>query len=420
MYRSLSLSLLLGLSACAGDSDNESQRSAPTDVGSYSFVDAEIIEDKDGVITAKLVPKENVVNIVKASSSSTVSKSKAEFFPGAFLYTTEISIGESPWHVAAPSVLTELGLGKDVYIEAIGTPVLLQWAYDENTSNDYKFYIPDVAGKVASDDTLVVIYKINLPDTSDFNVGMIPSSELNRVDGMLEFKAKSYGIFQAATLSQVVAKPPEQTSIKPLDSGVTAAPKGPPAPFSVVVDQIVERPLHGATLRLLWNPAGGASSFKITIDDDDPACKTPVKTIENLKVISTLLPTIEGQNHVCVYAVNQYGETPATNNGKLSFQADATLPAVPQGLTHTVSGINVKVTWQSALDQGQAGFAFYELQVGTTKDGTEQFNGPIPVATSYEFVGFGEEGLSYYARVRTVDKAGNASAWSTRLGPITQ
>jgi hypothetical protein len=402
------------LVGCAFDPAENSHRRVASDENGFSIVDAPILSDEGGVVTAELIPHPSHIRKVNASATSQIANVSAEFPPGSFAFQTQTTLQEGYTPVANSRVLSELGYGDDVFINAIGRPVLITWTYDENTVVPYTLTIPDIVDVEVPDDSLVIFYKINLPDTSDFNVGILPPSRLTRGEGVVKFKSRSYGLFQAAYVNKVVTEEKEVKSKEPLKADETPEPGSAPASFDLLLDGLAKRDLHPAKITLMWNPAGGAESFKILLDNDDAGCKTPEKTIENVKILSSVVDTLDGQNYICVFAVNEFGETPASNNGA-SLLADALVPAAPGGLKGSVDGINVLIEWDSVEI---ADFAYYELQVGKTKDGKEQFNGPITQSTQHEFAGFESNSDVYYARIRTVDDAGNESPWSKSIGPL--
>ena len=101
----------------------------------------------------------------------------------------------------------------------------------------------------------------------------------------------------------------------------------------------------------------------------------------------------------------------AGNETRRSFEVsniDKVAPGVPAGFTESVDKRNAVLDWNNASDSGIAGVSGYEVRYGLSAD----------LSGNGEFVADSKLSLqqlqftTYFYQVRTVDNAGNRSAWS--------
>lgn len=93
-----------------------------------------------------------------------------------------------------------------------------------------------------------------------------------------------------------------------------------------------------------------------------------------------------------------------------------TTPGVPADAGNFTGSTSVVFTWAGSTD-ALSGLAGYEAQVGTSPGGSDVFSGSV--GTQLGTTVTGANGVTYYARARALDAAGNVSAWSAASDGIT-
>jgi hypothetical protein len=121
---------------------------------------------------------------------------------------------------------------------------------------------------------------------------------------------------------------------------------------------------------------------------------------------------------VGVAAVDLAGNAGA--EGTLSFTADLSGPAAPQGLHVSVQNPSLptfSATWNATVDIG-SGIKEYRVSVGTTQGGAEVVDSRL--AGGVNFTWTGEFNKNYYVTVWAVDKLGHAGNKTQATSPISQ
>ena len=88
---------------------------------------------------------------------------------------------------------------------------------------------------------------------------------------------------------------------------------------------------------------------------------------------------------------------------------DKAAPEIPVGFNETISGYNATLDWYDASDTGISGVKGYYVRYGTS----ELLTGEGEFITASEFNLTDLSIGTYYYQVKTVDKAGNISSWSS-------
>ena len=90
----------------------------------------------------------------------------------------------------------------------------------------------------------------------------------------------------------------------------------------------------------------------------------------------------------------------------------STVPGTPtDGPAEYSQSTTVSFIWNTSTDVGGSGVASYDLQVGTSAGGSDIFDGNVGNVLTYDATG--AEDTTLYARVRSIDVAGNdPSSWS--------
>lgn len=110
-----------------------------------------------------------------------------------------------------------------------------------------------------------------------------------------------------------------------------------------------------------------------------------------------------------------YGTYPWLSYGPFMVDLEApTAPGTPQGTIPQLP--NVRFDWAEAGDTGGSDVASYDCQIGTTPGGSNVFSGNVGSTLTKTVTGV--SGSTYYARVRAVDRAGNAGPWSANSAGV--
>jgi len=420
--RRYGLSLLLGVVVAASgcglvqkkSNDKGNDRANEFDPAQAKIqVDAAVVSDVGGVLGATIAASSSNTQVAHASASSRIATAKALFAPGSFDTDFQVTIEEGQ-SLATSANLQQL-IGDPHLLQAAGPTVMLTWTYDEDSLVPYTFEIPAPPTTALDDQvatgSVAVLYILNIPNSDDHVLGILPPSAVTAQDALVSFRHKSYGAFQAIRLggSAAVAKQVATTNV-----GGKIDPTKKPGAFTIIGPTDT---LTNATPRIAWEIADLADSYEVRLDGTDPACGKPYKTYD-LKLVTSQVGEagVDGANYVCVFAKNAAGETPATNNG-FKFMADKTPPPAPDKPTADAATTTaVTFHWNAVVDTGGAGMADYNLQIGTTPGGSDIFNGPV-VELTKGVPAF--DGQTYYARVQAVDAVGNASSWSVNSDPVT-
>ena len=295
---------------------------------------------------------------------------------------------------------------------AIGPSVQISWTYSEDTALPYEIVLPapsaELTGALTQDSSSMVVFFLKYDSvTQEFNLGYLPSAELKIEDGFVRFTTNSYGVYQAAYIDST---PTAGKTIVSSGGLETASAESMPSAFAL---KEMNDKLYGAVVRLKWDLSDYARSYEIHISKS-AGCATPYKTIKNVLTTSKNVSLTEsGENYICVFAKNSKGQLGATNNG-LKISTDVTAPPAPVKPVslggNDLSTINLTFSWTAVVDAGPAGIRGYVVEIGTTPGGNDIFNSSIGDETKQFISAF--NGMTYYARVKAIDNAGNESAWS--------
>ena len=296
---------------------------------------------------------------------------------------------------------------------AIGPSVQISWTYSEDTALPYEIVLPapssaELGGALTQGGSSMVVFFLKYDSvTQEFNLGYIPSAELKIAGGFVTFTSSSYGVYQAAYIDSTPTVGKTVISTGGLE---TASAESMPSAFAL---KEMNDKLYGAVVRLKWDLSDYARSYEIHISKS-AGCADPYKVIKNVLTTSKNVSLTEsGENYICVFAKNSKGQVGATNNG-LKILTDVTAPPAPEKPVslggNDLSTINLTFSWTAVVDAGPAGIRGYVVEIGSTPGGNDIFNSPIGDETKQYISAF--NGMTYYARVKAVDNAGNESAWS--------
>jgi hypothetical protein len=399
--------------------EEDSERSE-IDAKSESIeVEAEVTASAGGAIKAKIIAYHANTQTVTPSKEHRAFGAKLYFPPGAFLDDIEVLMAEgSP--IAHRTNLNALGVSESVNILSVGTPIVFTWTFDEESKRDIKIELPlPVSGsKLAeegdsADYTLAVLYRANIADSDDTTLGYFDASEILEKEGKLIVSNKNYGIYQVVKFDGDVKGSNSVESKEELKTNSSSG-REPPGIFSITgpVQDTEKTPYLPADTVVTWDPSNFVNFYNLNFAESD-SCLDPIKSYRKLSEVSQSVSELEsGTYYFCVTAINDNGGLSAANSGSLEIIIDTDIPGAPPTPASTISGINVTYYWDEPDDLGISGIGLYELQVGTTSGGSDEFNGAV---TGLEKEIVGSSGTTLYARIRVVDGAGNYSKWS----PVT-
>jgi hypothetical protein len=119
-----------------------------------------------------------------------------------------------------------------------------------------------------------------------------------------------------------------------------------------------------------------------------------------------------------VKAIDKAGNESGFSNDSNGIEVDTTTPDVPDAPTDDgayTGNTTVTFDWTAAADGG-SGIASYYLQVGTSAGGNDVYDGNVGNVLTHDIVG--SDGVTYYARVKAIDKAANQSNYSANSDGI--
>ncbi|MBI4570222.1 MAG: fibronectin type III domain-containing protein, partial [Planctomycetes bacterium] len=130
-------------------------------------------------------------------------------------------------------------------------------------------------------------------------------------------------------------------------------------------------------------------------------------------VLTKTVTGTDGQTlYARVYAVNGAGTASAWSGNSDGITIDTTgpsAPGTPADAGAYSTSLTVTFTWTAGAD-AQSGVASYSLQVGTTPGGSNVFDADVGNVLTKDVTG--ANGQTLYARVKTINGGGAASAWS--------
>jgi len=400
------------LNSCSQSEKDDSSRSDIDESAESKVV--EVVATLDG---NKAVAPINALSPhtlkISIPSDTRISFVEFLFLPRSFTESIDISIAEgSP--VAHRTNLDLLGIANNFNMVNVSVPLVFTWTFDEDSLRPVTVRMkkPDFVKNMEDDfSNLGLIYRKNVADLETTKLGIVHSSEFSIEGDFISFETLSYGIYQLVEFSGSVVTSKTLESNEAIN---TATINGDEIPGSFAVSGPMQ---NLATTKYLpahtlatWDPSNLASSYSAHFSKETDCNKASGKKYENLKSISLSVSELESGNYfVCVFANNKNGTVAAGNNGKVAISLDTTAPLKPVVAEISATGSNVDISWGIPAVFGPSGPGIYELQVGTTKNGSELFNGSV---TTNEKQIIGEFGITVYVRYRVYDGAGNVSPWS--------
>jgi hypothetical protein len=151
------------------------------------------------------------------------------------------------------------------------------------------------------------------------------------------------------------------------------------------------------TVSLAWTPAatGGAPTSYVLEAGTSPGAANLFNgnVGASTQLTAAVTPAVY---YIRVRGVNATGVGPASNEVVLT--AGCTPPAIPTGLTFSVAGNTVTLSWNPA-----PGAAAYVLEAGTSPGAGNVFSGPVGGATS---LAASAPAGTYYVRIRSANPCG--------------
>jgi hypothetical protein len=191
----------------------------------------------------------------------------------------------------------------------------------------------------------------------------------------------------------------------PIVQAFRAAPAGPPS--APGAPQQVAAAVSGNVLTVSWAAASGApTGYALAVGSTPGAANVFSGPVGPVMSVSAPVPA--GTYYIRVHAQNAAGTGPASSEVVASVGAGAgQVPGAPQGLSASVAGSLVSLTWAPPATGGAV--ASYVVQAGTAPGAANLFNGAVGAATATSgALGAG----TYYVRVLGQNAAGLGPASS--------
>ncbi len=175
----------------------------------------------------------------------------------------------------------------------------------------------------------------------------------------------------------------------------TAAPPG--APGALVAS------VTGTTITLSWT-AGSGSIASYIIEAGSAPGRSDLANFDTGSIATTYtaVNVAAGTYFVRVRAVSAGGISPPSNESVVIVTSACPLPAVPTGLTRSVTGSAVTLAWMAS-----AGATSYVLEAGTTAGSANLATSDLGSAAT-TFTAFGVAPGTYFVRVRSKNACGTS------------
>ncbi len=403
--------------------DDASDRSAIDEDAVLEDKAAEVLIDTGRAIKVSILAFQDYIQSVTIPDSYRFGGFKISFYPASFGENVEVLFAEGR-AVANHTNLSVLGIPSGVKILAASTPILMTWSREENAENAVMMTLnlPPAASLLmegeetesASDMTVGIIYQTRIPGSDETNIGFIDAGDITSSSAGVTFGTIASGIFQVVKFDSDVIGTKKVDSKEGLRTSLSGGNQAPEE-FSLTspVQDLAKTPYLPASALVSWDPSSFANFYNLNFSES-VKCSSPVKSYKKLTSLSQSVSGLEsGTHYFCVTAINDNGGQVATNNGELKIVIDAEIPAAPAQLNSEVSTNSIVYSWPEPSDLGPSGIGFYEAQIGTTSGGSDLFDGTV---TELEKEVSASSGVTYYARMRVVDGAGNISEWSKTTG----
>ena len=406
------LLLVAGVSFSCGKiqpTNKSDQRSTYDPEAAKVMVDVSVTES-NAIFKGTVRSSVSGTQVFKVKGDSVFDGATLKFPPSSFAGDQEVEVETFSTLVHKKNI--EAVIDAKTKALALGPSVQISWTYNEDTAFPFEIALPapsaELTGSLTQDDSSMVVFFLkNDPATQEFNLGYIPESELKVEDGFVRFTSNSYGVYQAAFIDSTPTVGKTIVSTGGIES---ASSESMPSAFAV---KEMNEKLYGAAVRVKWDLSDYARIYEIHLSKS-AGCASPYKVVKNVLTTSKIVTLTEnGDNYICVFAKNSKGQVAATNNG-IKISADVTAPPAPGKPIsldgNNLSTINLTFSWSAVTDAGPAGIRGYFVQIGTTPGANDVFNSSVGDELKQYISAF--NGLTYYARVKSIDNAGNESEWS--------
>jgi fibronectin type 3 domain-containing protein len=161
-------------------------------------------------------------------------------------------------------------------------------------------------------------------------------------------------------------------------------------------------------IQLSWNTTAEAASYRVYRG----ATVADTLLASGLSAGSYLdLPAADGSYHYGVAAVDAAGnESPRSND--VVAESDRVAPPAPAGLTHTLAGTTVQLTWSAPAGEAAASYRIY--RAATVISSTVGLS-PLKIVTGTSASDIPVADATYHYVVTALDTAGNESAPSVEV-----
>ena len=166
----------------------------------------------------------------------------------------------------------------------------------------------------------------------------------------------------------------------------------------------------GGTVSAGYISGSGSNALVFRYTMDDGNVDNDGITINALALNGGTIRDAAGNN--ASLTLNSVGSTSGVRIDTVAPGAPGT-PAAPSAV---VTNTTVGFTWTAASDATGSGVASYECQIGASAGASDVYSGNVGNVLSKSITG--SFGTTYYCRVRAIDAAGNAGAWSANSAGV--
>lgn len=192
--KGLALFSILVILSCGKASTKESSNASSDTTFTGDTVSAK--SDSGGVLTATVDTSSKKTQIVKASSSSSISGCKAAFPSNSLNIPTDVSIQEVD-SLASDNTAVDFGITEASTLSAASKAILISSNPSVSPSGPFTLQIPISTSLSLTSFNGYVLYKIDSGDaTNPYKVGILGSSNIQVGEGVVNLTISHFGVYQ--------------------------------------------------------------------------------------------------------------------------------------------------------------------------------------------------------------------------------
>ena len=304
----------------------------------------------------------------------------------------------------------------------IGSATSNTYLYDSSPLTGYNYYKVKAVNSAGESDysSYASCNYITVPDAPT-NVAATLSGSQIQITWNSVSNATSYNVYRSSTASGTYTQIGSATSNTYLyDSSpltgynyykVTAVNSAGESSYSSVVScnyvtipnapTNVSATVSGSQVYVSWGAVSNATSYKVYRSSTASGTYTQIGSATSNTYLYDSSP-MTGYNYYKVKAVNSAGESSYSSYAYCNYSGGATVPSAPTGVSATVSGSQIYVSWGSVSNATS-----YKVYRSSTANGTYSQIGSA-TSNTYLYDSAPLSGYNYY-KVKAVNSAGESS-----------